>query len=41
MVDFLRWALTEGQATAESLGYARVPPQVAEKALAALSRVAT
>jgi len=40
MVDFLRWALTEGQATAESLGYARVPPQVAEKALAALSRVA-
>ncbi|HET9299652.1 MAG TPA: phosphate ABC transporter substrate-binding protein PstS [Candidatus Polarisedimenticolaceae bacterium] len=39
MVDFLRWALTEGQATAEGLGYARVPPQVAEKAIAALSRV--
>ncbi len=41
MVEFLRWALTEGQATAENLGYARVPPAVAEKAIAALSRVRT
>jgi phosphate transport system substrate-binding protein len=41
MVDFLRWALTDGQATAESLGYARVPPEVAEKTLAALARVRT
>ncbi|HEX5042671.1 MAG TPA: phosphate ABC transporter substrate-binding protein PstS [Candidatus Polarisedimenticolaceae bacterium] len=41
MVEFLRWALTEGQATAEDLGYARIPPTVAEKAIAALSRVRT
>ena len=41
LVDFLRWALTEGQATARALNYAPLPPAVAERAIASLARVRT
>jgi phosphate transport system substrate-binding protein len=41
LVDFLRWALTEGQATARALNYAPLPPAVAERAVASLARVRT
>jgi phosphate transport system substrate-binding protein len=39
MKEFARWALTDGQSTAEQLGYAPLPPEVARRALAALDRV--
>jgi phosphate transport system substrate-binding protein len=41
MVDFARWALTDGQAFAGPLGYARLPSNVVERGLAALARVKT
>jgi phosphate transport system substrate-binding protein len=39
MVDFLKWALTDGQSFATQLGYAPLPPEVVEKELALLERV--
>jgi phosphate transport system substrate-binding protein len=39
MVDFVRWALTEGQKLAPSLGYAPLPESVVKLELEALSRI--
>ena len=39
MVDFMRWALTEGQKFAPALGYAPVPAEVVRVELQALSRI--
>lgn len=39
MVDFMRWALTEGQAFATDLGYARLPDAVVQRELKALDRI--
>src|SRR5262249_50565752 len=41
MVDFLRWALTEGQKLAPALGYAPLPDAVVTLEIAALARVKT
>jgi ABC-type phosphate transport system substrate-binding protein len=41
MVDFIKWALTEGQKFATPLGYARLPGNVVKLELAALGRVKT
>ena len=39
MVDFVKWALADGQKFAGPLGYAPVPPEVIKLALAALAKV--
>jgi phosphate transport system substrate-binding protein len=39
MVDFVRWALTDGQKVAPGLGYAPLPPNVVKMELDALSRI--
>jgi phosphate transport system substrate-binding protein len=39
MVDFLKWALTDGQSLAAALGYAPLPAEVTRKELAQLERV--
>jgi phosphate transport system substrate-binding protein len=39
MVEFLRWALTEGQKSAESMGYAPVPASVIKLEMEALGKV--
>jgi phosphate transport system substrate-binding protein len=39
MVDFVKWALTEGQRFASELGYAPLPADVVKEELAALERV--
>ena len=39
MVDFMKWALTDGQKYCAELGYAPVPPSVVQLELAALSRI--
>src|SRR5215210_8492128 len=39
MVDFMKWALTDGQAFAESLGYAPIPKAVVDLEMAALAKV--
>jgi phosphate transport system substrate-binding protein len=39
MVDFLKWALTEGQAAAVELGYAALPKAVVEQELRMLATV--
>jgi phosphate transport system substrate-binding protein len=39
MVDFLRWALTDGQAQAAALGYAPLPPEVVQRELAVLATI--
>jgi phosphate transport system substrate-binding protein len=39
MVDFVRWALTDGQKFATELGYARLPDNVVTQELAALETV--
>ncbi len=39
MVDFMRWALTDGQAFATELGYARLPQSVVDLELKALERI--
>lgn len=39
MVEFLRWALTDGQAHARELGYAPLPQNVVEMELKALDRI--
>jgi phosphate transport system substrate-binding protein len=40
MVDFLKWAITDGQKFAPDLGYAQLPQPVMEKEMAALGKVA-
>ena len=39
MVDFVKWALTDGQAFATELGYAPLPDAVVKKELAAVERI--
>ena len=39
MVDFTRWAITEGQKFAGVLGYAPLPRNVAETELKALEQI--
>jgi len=41
MVDFTKWALTDGQRFARDLGYAPLPETVVKQELAALDRLAT
>jgi phosphate transport system substrate-binding protein len=41
MVEFLKWALTDGQRFAPSLGYAPLPDSVVRLEMAALARVKT
>jgi phosphate transport system substrate-binding protein len=40
MVDFLKWALTDGQQYCEALGYAPLPSGVVQRELAALQTIA-
>jgi phosphate transport system substrate-binding protein len=40
MVDFMKWALADGQKFAPDLGYAPLPQPVVEKEMAALGRIA-
>lgn len=39
MVDFMKWALTDGQKFARDLGYAPLPKQVVDLELAALAKI--
>ncbi|MBV8544010.1 MAG: phosphate ABC transporter substrate-binding protein PstS, partial [Acidobacteria bacterium] len=39
MLDFVKWALTDGQKFAPSLGYAPLPQPVVDKETAALAKV--
>jgi len=39
MVDFMKWALTDGQAFASELGYSPLPASIVEKELRALERI--
>jgi phosphate transport system substrate-binding protein len=39
MIDFLKWALTDGQKFAPGLGYAPLPPAVVAKEMQALAKV--
>ncbi len=39
MVEFMKWALTDGQAFASDLGYSPLPPSVIDRELAALDRI--
>ena len=39
MVDFMKWALTDGQAFASELGYSPLPQSVVDRELAALDRI--
>lgn len=39
MVDFLKWALTEGQTSARELGYAPLPKAVVDKEMIALQKI--
>ena len=39
MVDFLRWALTDGQPMAREMGYAPLPKNVVEMELQALNKI--
>ena len=39
MVDFMKWALTDGQKNAAPLGYAPIPPEVVKLELDALKRI--
>jgi phosphate transport system substrate-binding protein len=41
MVDFMKWALTDGQSFTGPLGYARLPSAVVERELVALARIKT
>jgi phosphate transport system substrate-binding protein len=41
MVDFMKWALTDGQAQAAALGYAPLPPEVVTRELAVLATIKT
>ena len=39
MVDFLKWALTDGQKDAQALHYAPLPKAVVDKELQAISKI--
>ena len=39
MVEFMKWALTDGQKLAPSLGYAPLPPELVQRELAALGAI--
>ena len=39
MVDFMKWALTDGQKMTPALGYAPLPKAVVEKELQALEKI--
>jgi phosphate transport system substrate-binding protein len=39
IVDFVKWALTDGQRFASQLGYAPLPADVVKQELAALERI--
>jgi phosphate transport system substrate-binding protein len=39
MVDFMKWALSDGQKFAKELGYAPLPEQVVAMELKALQRI--
>ena len=39
MVEFMRWALTDGQRFAADLGYAPMPTAIVERELRALDRI--
>jgi phosphate transport system substrate-binding protein len=39
LVEFIRWAVTDGQAFAADLGYAPLPDAVVQQELAALDRI--
>jgi len=41
MVDFLKWALSDGQKYCADLGYAPLPSEVVKLELAALAKVKT
>jgi phosphate transport system substrate-binding protein len=41
MMDFMKWALTEGQKYAKDLGYAPLPGNVVQLELEALKRIKT
>jgi phosphate transport system substrate-binding protein len=41
MVDFMKWALSDGQKLATDLGYAPLPPNVIQLELAALEKIKT
>jgi ABC-type phosphate transport system substrate-binding protein len=39
MVDFMKWALTDGQKFASQLGYAPLPEAVVQLEMAALAKI--
>ena len=39
MVDFMKWALTEGQKLAGELGYAQLPSDVVSREMEALGKI--
>jgi phosphate transport system substrate-binding protein len=39
MVDFMKWALTDGQQSARELGYAPLPKNVVDMEMKALGRI--
>ena len=41
MVDFVKWALTDGQKFCADLGYAPLPPEVVKLEIAALAKIKT
>jgi phosphate transport system substrate-binding protein len=41
MVDFMSWALTDGQKYAADLGYAPLPAEVVKMEMAALKKIKT
>ncbi len=40
MVDFTKWALTDGQKYCAELGYAPLPPEVVKLEMDAIKRIA-
>jgi hypothetical protein len=39
MKGFLKWAITDGQGVVETLSYAKLPKEVVDKELKAISKV--
>ena len=39
MVDFMKWALAEGQKSAAGLGYAPLPKEVIDREIQALQKI--
>ena len=39
MVDFMKWALTDGQKEAPALGYAPLPKEVVDREMQALQKI--